>query len=460
MFEEEEATNLLSALDNNLTNYNPFDPLSVAGFFDSDFMFNIKDGFDIVIGNPPYVRADSGEKHLDVRNRILDSKKYETLWEKWDLYVAFMEQGFNLLKKGGVVTYIIPSAYLSAKYSEKSRKFFIEKSSICKIDFLMDLDIFEAVVKNIIFLFSKTDNSKNIPLRAKHIEKFGNIKLLETDTQTILGNNIFNEDIKQEIKFDNCQKWENIFYVSVGLVLQSNENIAKGLFVKNDLISDSKSEIFKKPYIEGKNIKAYKIEKIRYLEWDTDRCPKMIRRPTFPELYIYPKIVMGGMTSAIFDDNGLIANHSATISSFWHNLSTVDNRSINNSVAKDFNVKGKSLVIKKRRELKNISKQFNIKYCLAILNSKFAKWVLNQVRRSAIGFYPDDLKEIPIKQIAIDEQKPFEILVDKIMELKKVDSHVKHENDEVRELEKQIDEMVYKLYGLSEDEIKVVEGRE
>jgi len=107
----------------------------------------------------------------------------------------------------------------------------------------------------------------------------------------------------------------------------------------------------------------------------------------------------------------------------------------------------------------HISTNKETKYLTALLNSKVAFWMIKRMCASlGAGFEQRKIfiELLPIPQISQEEQQPFIDLVDKIMELKKVDSHVKHENDEVGELENKIDEMVYKLYGLSEDEIKVV----
>jgi len=436
-----------------LANWNPYNANAKADFFDSEFMFGIK-VFDIIIGNPPYVRADSGEEHLKLREKILNTKKYKTLWEKWDLYVAFIEIGFNLLKEKGVISYIIPSAYLTAKYAKKSREFFVKNSKIERIDFAMDIDIFDASVKNIIFQFCKCYYKNHKPLRIKHIKnpknpkEFGNIKILETDLQENLKEQVFNEKIKKELKFDNTLKWGEVFYVSVGLVLQADEKKAKGLFKKNDLISDIQDKIHPKPYIEGKDIEAYKIKRIRYLEWGTERCPALIRRKTFPELYQNERIIRGRMTDGAIDDTGIVSNDSTFISTFWHNLEGVENKSIKLSVKKDFKIPKDVEYFNFRQKLEENSKKFNIKYCLAILNSKFAKWCFNQVRRNALGLYPDDIKQLPIKIVDKEKQKPFEILVDYIIFLKQQnlkDMGIKYELMPIY-FEQIINGMVFELY--------------
>jgi len=107
-----------------------------------------------------------------------------------------------------------------------------------------------------------------------------------------------------------------------------------------------------------------------------------------------------------------------------------------------------------------IDEKFDIdyKFALAILNSKLTSFIYkNLTGEEGRGFAevkPKNVRKLFVPKISIEQQKPFVELVDKIMELKKVDSKV-----DTTELEKQIDTMVYELYGLTSEEIAVVEGR-
>jgi len=98
----------------------------------------------------------------------------------------------------------------------------------------------------------------------------------------------------------------------------------------------------------------------------------------------------------------------------------------------------------KRKELENNSEKFSLKYLLAILNSKFGYYSLNQVRRSQIGFYPDDFKKLQVKKISFPLQKPFINLVEQILSAKRINT-----NSDTSALEAEIDRMVYELYGLT-----------
>ena len=435
-----------------IASFDIFDQNASANWFDPEWMFGVVDGFDIVIGNPPYVRADRGEKHLELRKKIMDSKQYQTLWEKWDLYVAFIERGFNLLCNKGILEFIIPDAYMSSKYAEKSRDYFLNNAVINRINFCSDIKIFEQAVRNIIIEFKREINPNHIPVRIKHIGKWDNSILLLSKKQSEMGRNTFKLDSENKTFGDlsNTLTWGEICYVSKGMVLNADEIRYQGDFKKEDLISDYQDKIHFKKYIEAKWTKRYYIEVIKYLEWNTDRVPQKISRPTFPELYVPEKIIKGRMTDAVYDDTGLLCNDSCFVSVLWKDLKGVQNRSIEVSIKKDFKVK---TVYPLRNQLEENSKQFNLKYLLAVLNSKFAYKFLNFVRRSQIGFYPDDLKKLPIKKISLQEQQPFITLVDQILSAKKQNPQA-----DTSELECQIDQMVYKLYGLTEEEIKIMEN--
>jgi len=434
-------------------------PFFLWKFYFAEVFQRENPGFDVVIANPPYVRADKPEI-AEQRKKVLESKKYQTLWEKWDLYVVFIERAFQILASDGVLEFIIPDAYMTSKYAKKSHDFFLEDAIINRIDFCSNLKIFDASVKNMIIEFKKNKNDKNIPRRIKHTEFFGNEHILESGTQKEWRENIFNvyATPQKQVEFKNCLKWGEICYVSYGLRPSSDERYWKGEFKKGDLISDARDEIHPKPYIEGKFIAKWIVKKIKYLEWYTERSPRKLVRPTFPELYLPEKIMMGGMTGAIVDERGLLCNHSITVSVLWKDLQKVKNRSIEMSIRKDFQIKGD--LSKKRNEIEQNSNNFSLKYLISILNSKFGNYFLHTVRRSQIGFYPDDIKKLPIKKISKDRQKPFIDSVDQILNITKDDDYLDNpdKQSKVKRLEKEIEILVYRLYELTPEEIEVVEN--
>jgi len=106
---------------------------------------------------------------------------------------------------------------------------------------------------------------------------------------------------------------------------------------------------------------------------------------------------------------------------------------------------------------------FNLEYILALINSELINYYHNSLRLKATDLHPQilvsNLKKLPIKKISKDEQKPFIDLVDKILAITKDEDYLENtaKQAKVREYEKQIDQLVYKLYGLTPEEIKTVE---
>jgi len=416
-------------------------------------------GFDVIIGNPPYIRSEMPEVNYQQQRKVIGSMGvYKTLYEKWDLFIPFIERGLNNLKTNGAFSYIISNSYNTSKFADKSKEYIMKNFNLLRIDFFKNINLFKGVgVENVILTIENTD-TKTKTERILHKNSFGNIeKLIPLDDI----NSIFRISTKIDFtdKFEDTDLLGDICFISYGLRPNSDERYWKGEFQKENLISDHPTKINKKPYVEAKNIERYKINNIRYLEWDTDRIPKKLVRPTFPELYIFPKIIRGRTTGGIYDESGLICNDSSCVFLPYFSLKNIINRSIENGI--------KKWTKKTRDELEENSLKYDLKYILAILNSKFARFYLNTIRRHRIEyyFYPDDFKKLPIKQISKDKQKIFSSLVEQIISLKKeidnkniekINEKIKAEK-EIIKIDLKIDSLVFKLYNLNEEEIKTIE---
>lgn len=428
-----------------------------VGFFSTRYFFpEAIGGFDVVIANPPYLRADSGEDHLNFRKQILSSGRYNTLWEKWDLYIPFIELGYMLLKPGGIETMIVSDAYCHSKYAEKSQKWFLENAKILRLDFLSEIKIFDAAVRNITFFFQKANGDNNVPERRLHKPEFGKVALLTTDKQDLLDNRAFFPGETKVIL--NGIRIEQICYISKGMVVNADEKIAQGAFELHDLVSDNKDKIHQKPFVEGKHLAKWLPLFHKWLEWGTERAPALFSRPTFPQLYtVSEKLISVDMAANIntlrvcYDNNQLYHNHSAWSFVPWHLLNGVTNNSLK-KVARYRSEKQKES-LPRREELEKISARFFAKYLLAIMNSSVARYFLRSNRRSNIHLYPDDWKNLPIPDVDAKQQKQLVALVDKILDAKQ-----KNPDADVSALEREIDLVVYRLYGLTDEEIRIVEG--
>ncbi|KUG26281.1 putative type iis restriction /modification enzyme, n-terminal half [hydrocarbon metagenome] len=450
-----------TAIAHKIASWDPFDQNTHADWFDPEWMFGIRDGFDIVIGNPPYVRADHPSV-VDVRKQIMQSNQYITLYEKWDLMVPFYEKSLLLLKENGLNTFIASNSITTSKFSYRLQDWVIKNYKVFSIDHFEDnMQIFEAGVVPVITIIQKTKN-KVTPHKIYRTNEFPNInRIVEVDTTdlTNLRERIFKKsfsghfypNIKTALLGDIC-------YLSVGMVINSDEISAAGEFTKVDLISETKNKINSKPYIEGKNLKRYCIEKIKYLEWNTKRVPSKLRRPTFPALYKGEKIFRGRVTEGTFDDSGILCNDSIVVFKRFIDLKNVKERSISVSISKN-NIIGKgsktsSQVEKRRKELEELSKNYLLKYLLAVINSKYAIAYLNNFRKHRLVnyFYLDDFRNYPIPELSLEKQEVFVKLVDKILLAKKQNSQA-----DTKHLEDKIDIMVYKLYELTYEEVKIID---
>lgn len=395
-----------------IVSFDPYDQNASAPFFDPEWMFGISEGFDVVIGNPPYVRADN-PAISEQRVQILKSKQFVTLWEKWDLMVAFIEKSVKLLCNNGVNTFIVSNSICTSKYAEKLQDWIIANYQVRSIDYFENIEVFEAGVIPIILSLKKSHRQENT-IKNYRERAFENVSSTIVDNSDLLSlkekifrkqfSAAFSPNIVADLMGDIC-------YMSYGLRPNSDERFWKGEFIAKDVISDQWSEIFCKEYIEGKQISNYKINKIKFIEWGTERVPTKLVRPTFTELYTGEKLFLGVLTGGTYDNTGIICNHSIVVSKRFNDLKNVSERSISVSISKN-NIDGKGSktsvqVSKKRKELENISKQYQLKYILGIINSTYAMAFLNNFRRHRLEnyFYPDDFRNFPIAKVDIKVQE-------------------------------------------------------
>jgi len=140
-----------------LAEWNPYDQNTVADFFDPEWMFNVKDGFDIVIGNPPYIQLQNDGGFLA---RLYEPCGYNTFARTGDIYCLFYERGHQLLKPGGHLCFITSNKWMRAGYGERTRQFFATQTDPQLLIDFAGVKIFEsATVDTNILLFAKAPNS-------------------------------------------------------------------------------------------------------------------------------------------------------------------------------------------------------------------------------------------------------------------------------------------------------------
>ena len=164
-----------------ITDWNPYDQNASSEFFSSEWMFNVKDGFDIVIGNPPYIQLQNNGGEL---GKLYAPCGYESFASTGDIYCLFYERGWQLLKKGGHLCYITSNKWMRAGYGEKLRTFLASQTDPqLMIDF-GGVKVFEsATVDTNILLFAKDANKHNTRCAVTNKQNKDSLKQLSVFVQ-------------------------------------------------------------------------------------------------------------------------------------------------------------------------------------------------------------------------------------------------------------------------------------
>lgn len=425
-------------------------------------------GFDIILANPPYVRADAQFKHLlpdlasqqaainqwkEFRENLKKSKQYETLHEKWDLYIPFLERSHRLLAQGGQMVFIIPDAYNTAKYAGKSHEYFLKNTTIARLDFCSDIPLFRAGVFNTILHFwAKLPNGADTSIRVKHSgdspdDFFTSSEVLPTAAQQVLASRTFRLNPSEIHLEGDFIPVAEICYISAGMVLHADEKRAKGQFTTSDLISPSRDALHPKPFFRGKDMVRWCSPTPSYLEWGTSRAPTLFRRPTFPELYGVPEKLIsmdlaGGRPRVTYDNRQLMHNHSAWSFVPWHALQGVRNESIKKTVRyADESGRKDPRMPQNRDDLEATSRRFMILYLLALMNSAPGAQWMQANRTNRMHIFPDDWRGFPVPDVTESEQTKLATLVQKCLDMKATDPTA-----DVSAVEEEIDARVEFLY--------------
>ncbi|MBQ7257845.1 MAG: N-6 DNA methylase [Abditibacteriota bacterium] len=429
-------------------------------------------GFDIVIGNPPYISAPSQVdiKELKMQRDFLATcEKYKTLYQKWDLYIPFVEKGLQILKEGGIYSSIIPYPVTNQIYGYELRKMIINDYNLVELADLKGTKVFKnATVTNCI-PFIKKEKPKG-KVNISHINDSFKFNLAFTKPYSELVQDekkqIWNltEEKRDITKHSDMNILGDFCYISYGLRPNSDEKTARGKFKKEDLISEVIDDIPRRKYIEAKDIEKYKINRIRFLEYGTKRSPGQICRPTFPEFYEYPKLFMnrlGDLICSIDYTDKITHNDSIIGAVLWKDLKSLENKSISSSIKKFSHLS--------RADMENLSTKINLKYILGIMNSKYANILLNNLRGGDYHIYPEHVRNIPIPLASEEKQNEIVDLVDKITEGKKAleemsksptvnPDDLKMKEKALQTIENIIDKKVYDLYSLTPEEIDLIEN--
>jgi type I restriction-modification system DNA methylase subunit len=430
-------------------------------------------GFDIVIGNPPYIRQEQLSEF-----KPLWQKAFECYDGVADIYVYFFERGLQLLKEGGFLAFISPNKYFRSGYGEKLREFLSTKTTITQIIDFGDAPVFDAITCPSIIVLRKSSPDKNKTRiytwnPTEQIEMFSAV--VDSNSSTINQNELtavgWHLESKTTLRLlEKLSKMGKPLgdYVNgkfyYGIKTGLNESFVVDQTTRDHLIAEhlSSAEVLK-PVLRGKDIKRWGVDfaeqyliKIESSEnvshpWSGKTAfeAEKIFASTYPAIHKWLNAYRKGLIER--DDQGKYfwelrsCKYWQEFEQFkivWGNLAVEPKFAL--AVPGYFVTAPANIIVT------------NSKYLLGVLNSRVTQYLVSQSAAERQGGYLE-YKPMYISPLAIPEQPKNENisnLVSMILVAKAKDSKA-----DVSKLEHQIDQFVYQLYGLTPEEIALVEGK-
>ncbi len=432
-------------------------------------VFQENGGFDVVIANPPYIRVQE-LKHEDVD---FFKEKYKFAYKRLDISLLFFERGLNLLNSNGILTFISSNQFLLTEYGEKARENLGPLTkSIINFD---SLPIFEnALTYASIFLIKKTNTKYLEYIKIESLKDFGlkELKFNMISKRNLVGNHWildYDEDLALLNKLRNgAQK--------LGDVAKTHYGIISG---KDDIFILNKRKILELK-IEKEYIRSIIIPEAIF-KWGLDELQYFVIYP-----YLFNK-------NTVLETEEALKNNSPNLYSYlklnkikleerkdsrstfigrsgWYRLvrsSSIDifesEKIISPTIVKrnKFALDTQKNAFSGGKTVAIISKSMNNRFLLAILNSKLAEYYYQKSTPSKAGGYHNYsatfLLELPIK--IPDNQETFLCIVDQILTIIKSQDYLKNNEKQakVKNLEDMLDQLIYDLYNLNSDEIKIIE---
>jgi len=454
----EEISGLFSRLVESAKQYDP--TLGNVNFdYHTHFseVFHHEKGFDIVIGNPPYINVELVSREI----KNLYAKKYSTFYKRYDVFGLFFELGLKSLVKQGTVTFIVPSQVLNNLSFKKLRELILKNQWLGEVFYLGD-KIFDTANNDVcvLFLFKpKVDsirlvnaldfeNHSATQVPVNYFDKFNGVISFSANTSTdTISDKIFNPAF-HPIRKD--------FEVFQGIVT-GNNNVyiltpeqAKRAKIEKELL---------RVVLLGRDFEKWHIRstqrQIIYLNGDTK-----IKDYPNAEQWLLP--YKNGLKKRRECVNGVIpwfALQWARDKSQLDYTPKILVQGTRNPRLKTrivatldtigvYGTQGVNFILPKHE------KAPDIKYLLAVLNSALINYLF-QNKFLNVAIKAEYLKDTPIPAPTVEEQKPIIKLVERVLAAKRANPQA-----DTSQMEKEIDRLVYRLYGLTEEEIKIVEGKQ
>ena len=442
--------------------WNPYDQNAVADWFDSEWMFGVKGGFDVVIGNPPYIQLQRGSGKLSKKYK---RQKFASFDSFGDIYMLFCEKGLSLLDDGGGLTYIISNSWMLADSGSALRGVLTRNNPRLLIN--TGKDVFENtyVDTNILMMENATNRDKLPAADVNRGDEFPPSKWVHISPKGDEGWVILSpEEQKIFAKMKEVgtpiKEWD--VNIDFGVKTGRDEAFVIDEHTKRQLCKqDPKSSDILMPLVKGREIGRYAINftglHLITIEqgWTNANRGRMpaedFMRTAYPAVYEH---------LCSFANNGL--RNRQDKGDYWWELRpcsyyphfhqeklmwiqlvsdgrfALDTKSMY-PLASVFVMTGES-----------------IHYLLALLNSNLVNWCMRNISPTSgmgvLQWKKTYVGKLPIPRISEAKQRPFVALAQKITAAKAVSLPTS-----TCEMEGKIDALVYKLYGLTSAEIALME---
>jgi hypothetical protein len=378
-------------------------------------IFHEKKGFDIVLANPPYYQL-SKDKTVSGDYKLYLKKKYRTSGGRLNMFIFFIHQGIGLLHMEGILCYIIPNTILTQEYYRETRKLILDNATLQSIVTYDKMPFEHAVVENVTIVLSKQVNlDYDIAIYGQDKSA---IELLQTKRKEDFNKPptyafaIFSNPLVDRIFSSGYDSLDMHCLINQGIALKGDRSLSLGR-------ACPKPNYYK--VLDGRNINKYNIcWDGKYLEYNIERIHSCKRKDIFET------------------DEKL----------FFRRVSREFIFAYDNSQYYALN----TLVVVNRKDTSPLS----LKYLLALLNAKLLNYIYKSQFKSTKKVFSEiqarSVGKIPVKVIPTDEQETLICLTDEIMTLKR-----DNPESDTTILAQEIDQLVYELYDLTPEEIKLVE---
>ncbi|EAW7520562.1 class I SAM-dependent DNA methyltransferase [Campylobacter coli] len=494
-FDEKEATkefaNLKKEYDNifNLESNHPFEwRFEFPEILDDDGNFK---GFDLIIGNPPYIRQ---EELKELKSHL--AKNYKVYKGTSDIYTYFYELGFNVLKdRGGVLSYITSNKYTRAGYGEALREFLLKNVKFLEYTDLNGIKVFDsATVDTSILCFEKSKSKDNkfkyLALSNEILKTCAyNIGLykdfaefsqnsLSKESFTFSDENTSALKAKIERIGTPLKEWQGL-NIYRGILTGYNEAFIITTEKRNEILANCKDEAEKertakliRKMLRGRDIKRYSYEWaglwVIFIPWhfpNVEKPKTMLEneqdlKEQYPSLYKHLLSHKERLSKRNKEETGIRyewyclqrwgANYYQEFERekiVWASVGYIEHSFI-----------PKDMLLQDTNYFFSTSNR----YLLGILNSKPITYYLADIQTplgntGAFRNYKYNIEKLPIPKINSKNQNIVDELINLVDEILKAKEQDKNAN--TQELENKINSLVYKLYNLNEEEIKIIEGK-